>query len=106
MKRVLHWKGQEQGLHGYWRARASRAVGGEYLISKCGGRKNWTGFYEEISYRVEHRKTAHDGSPRDLYVRLPTGYSTHAHTLPEAEALAQFDNDRVLAELAERTAPR
>jgi hypothetical protein len=103
MKRVLQWKGQEHGLHGYWSAYASRRVGGRYHVSKCGGSKNWTGFYEEISYRVEHEPVAH-GNRRDLYVQSPLGYSTHAHTLPEAMALAQSDNDRVLAELAKRTA--
>jgi hypothetical protein len=103
---ALRWKGWEQGwCHGHWSARASRAVGGEYKITKCGGTMNWIGHYEEVSYRVEHYRTAH-GNMRDLYVRSPIGYRTQAHTLPEAQALAQSDNDRILAELAARTAPR
>jgi hypothetical protein len=83
--RALRWKGWEQGMHGDWRARASRAVGGEYRISKSGGLKDWTGYYSEVSYRVEHRKTAH-GNTRDLYARSPIGRRTSAHTLPEAMA--------------------
>jgi hypothetical protein len=91
--RALRWKGWERGMHGHWSAHASRAVGGKYLITKYGGQKDWTGFYEEVSYRVEHQKIAH-GNRRDLYVRPPIGHATAARTLPEAMALAQTDNDQ------------
>jgi hypothetical protein len=103
---TLRWKGWEQGWHyGHWSARASRAVGGEYQIMKAGGTVNCFGLYEEVSYRVEHQEKAH-GQRRDLYVRSPIGYRTQARTLAEAMALAQSDNDRILAGLAAHTAPR
>jgi hypothetical protein len=91
----LNWKGVDDR---FWRAIASRAVGGRYEIRKCGGDRDWTGFYNEVSYRVDYRSSADlksSNTGRGLYVRRPPDFrGDAAATLLEAMTLAQVDNDK------------
>jgi hypothetical protein len=96
----LNWEGGDQ--YRQWRANASRAVGGKYDIRKCDGEREWTVFYNEVSYDVEYRSRnviRQGNTGRHLYYRDPLGVRHNARTLPEAMALAQADHDRMVTQI-------
>jgi hypothetical protein len=90
----LNWKGDDER---HWRAVAARAVGGRYEIMKCGGGRDWTGFYSGTWYRVDHRSSADikaGNTGRGLSIKRPPDFrSDAALTLLEAMTIAQADND-------------
>lgn len=85
----LNWKDHPNdngGTGGCSQARAARALGGKYHITRFKGGVNWFGNIEETHYRIDYYAP---GDHNGKFVRHPRGTPG---TLSEAKQMAEEDH--------------